>query len=171
MYTITKYKRFMGTDGHGFNATLCRDGKPVANMIDSGCGGCIDYSWLDFHAPRVDVPWLDWEDKPITIRATPEEALLYEECRGKTWTSNFKGMESKVFKYDPDYLVGQLINDHENTRRFKTMCKSKTLVAFRGDPEGEYRVFKVPFSPRVKQELQARYGDKITEFVNERYVA
>ena len=42
-YTIKGVKTFRGREGQGFNATLCRDGKPVAHVDDAACGGC--YNW------------------------------------------------------------------------------------------------------------------------------
>ena len=45
-YTIKGVKTFRGMEGQGFNATLCRDGKPVAHVDDEGCGGCYNWRWL-----------------------------------------------------------------------------------------------------------------------------
>ena len=47
MYTVTKVKTFQGMEGAGFNATLCKDGEPIALVIDEGCGGCYLCRWLD----------------------------------------------------------------------------------------------------------------------------
>lgn len=46
MYSVIKVKTFEGMEGKGFNATLCRDGKPIAFVIDEGCGGCYLWRWL-----------------------------------------------------------------------------------------------------------------------------
>jgi hypothetical protein len=46
VYSVRNVKTFTGMEGPGFNATLCRDGKPVAMVIDDASGGCFDFQWL-----------------------------------------------------------------------------------------------------------------------------
>lgn len=55
-YTVTGVKSFRGREGYGFNATLHRDGRKVAHVIDDGNGGCYRYEWLgkDLATQRAD---------------------------------------------------------------------------------------------------------------------
>ncbi len=46
-YGVTKVKTFRGREGHGFNATLLRDGKPVALVMDMADGSCARFEWRD----------------------------------------------------------------------------------------------------------------------------
>lgn len=46
-YGVSKVKVFVGIEGHGFNATLMRDGKPVALVIDDASSGPTMFNWLD----------------------------------------------------------------------------------------------------------------------------
>lgn len=47
-YEIKNLKEFNGRDGGGFECSLHRDGKKVAMVFNSGCGGCNDYYFLDY---------------------------------------------------------------------------------------------------------------------------
>lgn len=42
-YTLTGYKEHRGRDGYGFNATLRKDCKPIAEVLNEGSGGCNFY--------------------------------------------------------------------------------------------------------------------------------
>ncbi len=42
-YELRNVKTFMGNEGHGFNAALCRDGNKVADVHDMADGGCYSY--------------------------------------------------------------------------------------------------------------------------------
>jgi hypothetical protein len=44
-YTVKNVKNFLGREGHGFNATLYRDGVKVAFVRDMADGGPIRYEW------------------------------------------------------------------------------------------------------------------------------
>ncbi len=46
-YSVIKVKSFMGREGHGFNATLCRGGKAVAFVWDDASGGPTSFDWID----------------------------------------------------------------------------------------------------------------------------
>ena len=45
IYTVSKVKFFRARNGQGFNATLLCNGKPVAEVDDEGCGGCLRWYW------------------------------------------------------------------------------------------------------------------------------
>jgi len=146
-YMVQKVKSFEGMEGKGFNAELVRDGKPVAFVIDEGNGGCYYFRWYDRGAVTVDVPWVDYKGNPVVVRCTPEEAAMHEEIRGKMWESEFLDGQKQM---DLDMFVGELVDAHENAKRFKRLAKAKTLFRYVGEPEGAWHVLKAPFSKRVK---------------------
>ena len=47
-YTLTKIKTFIGMEGYGLNATICRDGRAAAFAMDDGNGGSMH---IDFRNP------------------------------------------------------------------------------------------------------------------------
>ena len=59
----------------------------------------------------------------------------------------------------------------KSEQRMKRQCKTKTLFRVEGDEDGKYWVVGSPYSPAVKAHLEAKYGDKLAEIVNERFAA
>lgn len=72
---------------------------------------------------------------------------------------------------DGEMLVSHLCDELDNEKRLKRLCKGKTVVVMRGNKEGTYSTFKIPFSQEVKNKLIQIHGDKIIEFVNERFIS
>ncbi|GAH34833.1 unnamed protein product, partial [marine sediment metagenome] len=77
-YTIKNIKTFRGHDGQGYNATLYRDGKRIAVLIEFASGGPLDIEWLDRDEKRVEVKNYAYDDEINTYMGTPEEAILNE---------------------------------------------------------------------------------------------
>jgi hypothetical protein len=77
-YTVKNVKTFIGNEGQGFNASLCRDGIKIAFVFDDANGGCYSYQWEDGDEPQVDIHITSWEEKPMTYKGTPEEKLFRE---------------------------------------------------------------------------------------------
>lgn len=163
-YEVKNLKTFMGMDCPGYNATIYRDGVKVAFVIEEGNGGPLNIRWADEAAGRVDIPWFNYKDEPMTYRATKEEALMMESIRGQTWDCN-----GKMIQKDLDIYIGELVNEMENTKRFKRICKTKTLFRLKGDSKEEWRTFNVPFSKRLKDHMVTKYGNKIEEILNETF--
>ncbi|MGD9643840.1 MAG: hypothetical protein AB7V08_14010 [Elusimicrobiales bacterium] len=86
-YSITKVKTFRGDEGHGFNATLLFNGKPVADVDDMADGGMYRWRWLakDRAQARVDEAALEAHVKtlpPLEINGSPlaMDADLFVSC-------------------------------------------------------------------------------------------
>jgi hypothetical protein len=163
-YEVRNVKTFMGMDSHGYNATLYRDGVKVAFVIEDGNGGESEIQWFDHQAPKVEVQWTDYTGKPLSIRCTPEEAKLYEFIRGKTWDSEVSGK----FQMNIGMFVSELVDEFENAKRFKRICKDKTLFRIKGDKADVWRTIKAAFSKRVKDFIVGKYGDQVDEILNEK---
>lgn len=161
-YSVKNVKTFRGMEGYGFNATLYRDNKRVAHVDDEGNGGCYRYHWFDYEKPRVEVTYKTYDGKDWTRKATPEEAkfIEYLKSEGKDGEIEFE-----------DCFVGELVDDYENNKRFKRYCKKETVFRLYGDDEGAWRTLKVPYSdPRAEKYLKDKYGDKIEEIMNKRFM-
>ena len=169
-YTVSKVKTFKGREGEGFNADLLCDGKKVGEVINDASGGCIDFHWLDFASTRVDVNWIGYNATPVVLRCTPQEAAFYEFLRGKTWTLDLAGhdADNSPVQHDPDSYAGFLVDEFLDDRRFRRICKTKTMFRLSTDENGVLRTLSVAFSPNVKAKVVEKYGDKIEYFLNER---
>ena len=138
-YKVKNVKTFMGTEGHGFNASLYRDGKKVAFIIDSAQGGCYDFQWTDWKEPKVNI--INHKGKPYTFLGTPEEKILYKlvEKLPKTKSEIFPdGMKETI-----DGFVAKIIDDFELKQKLKRACKKSYLFQIGKEIGGnEYRTIK-----------------------------
>ena len=133
-YTVRNVKTFLGTEGYGFNATLCRDGKPVAFVIDDANGGCFHFQWTS----------------PI------EEAALEAVCK-QTPPTDFEGL-SIVHK--ADRFLSQLVDNYENDKRLKRIAKKKTLFRVKGDSPDEWRTLNA-MGEKASAYLVKKYGEQL----------
>lgn len=136
VYTLKSVKTFIGREGHGFNAVLCRDGKPVADVRDDASGGPVDFHWRDYAAPRVEITVLMERSRdeglvPMTLRVTPEEAQLYTLT--ETLPPTVYREDDLTIRMDPEGFVNELVTDHQEAARFRRLLK-KSLAAV--VPEG-----------------------------------
>lgn len=160
VYTVSGIKTFRGHEGDGFNANLLKDGKKVALVMDDASGGESRFEWVDYKAPRVAVPWVNYQGNPFTLECTPEEASLYEHIRGKHWS--FDGEDRG--QIDPALFVSELVDSYETSKKLKKWCKTQTVFRLEGDAIGSYRLLRIPYSdPRARDFLIRTHGVKITE--------
>lgn len=137
-WTVKGVKTFVGTEGHGFNASLYFRGKRVAFVYDDASGGPAVFNWKDREAEKA-------------MQALCDAA---EPCKGVSM--------------GPDLLVSVLVDEYEDNRRLRRHCKTKVLFRAPGDPDGEFRAFKTPFTRQIVDHIHKEYGPK-TEIVNFRF--
>src|SRR5687768_17542817 len=82
-YEAKGIKTFRGQEGEGYNASLYRDGKKVAFVIDDASGGMLDVEWLDRKEEQllkdhcVTLPdqvcsFTGEDGQPVTLKMTSE---------------------------------------------------------------------------------------------------
>jgi len=165
-FTIKGLKTFTGMEGYGFNASLYYKGKKIAFVIDSAQGGCYDYQWADYDAQRVDINTRTWEGKPRTYKGTPYEKVLTEYSASLPPEQ----VEGMTLHPDNDTVVNDLVAEVEENREFKRKCKKKTLILTTDCSENSYIEFKYPYGAGIKAHIEKKYGDKLVEIINERYL-
>lgn len=167
-YSVKSVKTFRGMEGEGYNATLCRNGVPVALVIDDATGGEIRFEWNDWKAARVDVTVRHYQTGASVVhKGTPEEALFAEyvmslpmyEFYGKKSYHNF------------DTAIGEIMNAVLVEKQYTRWCKTKTCFRLKGDKEGAYRTIAALYTAKIKAELEARHGNKLEVILNEKYGA
>ena len=135
-YTVRKIKKFLGHEGHGFNAELMRDGEPVSFVIDEGNGGCANFEWYDREQVQATVRTDDGTEKQIML--LKGQAELREHIKGQTRT--FDGI---TFDLDEGTFVGELTESHFNHLRDRPLVIPRDyfrLVAcLIGNPRTEER--------------------------------
>jgi len=164
-YEVKNVKSFRGHEGHGYNASLYRDGNKVALIIDDANGGEVQAEWVDSMAPRQSVQSINYKGESYVQRCTPEEAILVEFMKGKKVDL---GQGLGEVDLDIGMFVGQLLDAYENDKRFKKICKTKTLFQVKGDKKDEYRTVPQPYSKKVKDYIVGKYGDQVEVIMNEK---
>ena len=172
-YEVKGVKSFPGHDGAlGFSANLYRDGKKVASVFDSAHGGCYEYRWVDWEAPKVVVKKGINPEKKYEYKGTPEEAKLAEHIKGMKYTCPYS---KKEYDLGEDMFVGGLVDEYESEKKFKRVCRTKTVVKLKSDDEGAFTTFNVKYNGAQSKEGLEKWaeknGEEIVEIVNERYAA
>ncbi|MEI7436000.1 MAG: hypothetical protein WCL16_04230 [bacterium] len=165
-YTVKAIKSFMGMDCPGFNATLCMDGKKIAEVINDGSGGETRFNWEDRKALKVTIPWVDWKGNPTMACCTPEEAGLMEHIRGMRW-EDLSGSQDLTGQINPGVFVENLINDFKEQSRFRRFCRTSTLFRIKGDKPDEWRTIEQAFTPQIKALIVGKYGNQVESIMNE----
>jgi hypothetical protein len=129
-----------------YTANLYQGNKKIAEVFEAGDGGMLDIRWLD--------------------RQAAQEFIKFAESQ-----TYFCEFDKKTTNYSHELYIAKLVEDYETTKQIKRWCRTKTVVRWKGDAEGEYRTFKAKYSPKVKEAITAKFGDQIVEIVNERFVA
>jgi hypothetical protein len=107
-YSVAKVKTFRGREGEGFNATLLRDGKAVALVMDEAQGGEYRFEWKD------------------GFRDTKEEKKLEAFIDERRTAVPAKDQDI----YCADIFVGDLVNEFLNDRKFRRLCKANTVYQY-----------------------------------------
>ncbi len=145
-YSVKAVKTFEGMEGYGFNANLYRNNKKVARVIDSADGGCYFFNF----------------DDPA------EEKLLDDMCaKLPAVTSTLGGNQAFTYQPDSDTFFNDLVCDYEHKKWAKRACKGKTLFRLVDDKPDTWQVSEIPFSPKLKTALVAKFGNKLESILNE----
>jgi hypothetical protein len=149
MLTIQKVKFFKGMEGMGgFNAELVFNGKPVAFVIDDDCGGCLNWHW---YQGKGDV-----EGAKAALKAMPE----YKKCREEFPTLG----EGEAI----DSAMRGIIMQFEEEKSLKRWCKTKIVWRSKIHKEGEYGIWKAPYTLAHIAAIKAKHPD--AEIINERFI-
>ena len=125
MYQVKKIRLFNGREDEGFNCNLYRGNTKVAEVIEDGSGGKVDFNWTDLKLTRVETNGIDpYKDEPRIFKDTPEESLFRTYCLGlPKWDCNGK-MVHRCMHIAMDDLVNNALaakeckrNGHKDTGR------------------------------------------------------
>lgn len=148
-YSVRNVKTFRGMEGEGFNATLYREGRRIAFVIDDASGGDIQIQWTN-RCTR------DVEEKPLLdfLKTLPKEK----------W-------EDQEYDVTPDVFIATLVDQSQIEKRLKQLFEKKTLFRLREDSteDDNWRVIERPFSPAIKSALFKKYGNRLGQILNEVY--
>lgn len=151
MLKLKGLKTFRGMEGHGFNATLLLNDKPVALAVDEGCGGCV---------------WFEYEGKTPETRKANEaalkayvESLPKEKCPedAEDWMRSLYDANGYRAQ-DLETIVSRLVDDTLNERDLARHKKTSVCFTVPGQPKGEYyRIKHGGDVPRIMAHIAKKY--------------
>lgn len=141
MYSVKNVKSFRGEDGMGFSGTLYKGKKRIAYVVDYACGGEYRYDFFDAN----------------------EEKEFDRYCKSLPIIKNEYG----EFPRSWDSVVAEIVNKYEEDKYYRAKCKNHWVVKFEGDKPEEYHKWKKEMYRRSV--IEKHFGDKIVEFINDRY--
>jgi hypothetical protein len=142
-YEVKNVVSFMGRDMPGYNASLYRDGKKVAFVIDDGNGGCVD----------------------IQCNFTERE-LLDKHVEGMFYPDEKYGQ----IPMGADGFIGMLVGEYEFDKAMKRRCKTSVCWRLKSQLPDQFFQSKKAFHPGVRAILEAKHGEDLDVIFNERYM-
>lgn len=136
-----KYYPALSEETECFSAKVVIDGKVAGTVANGGTGGPDDFSSLELIA-RLDA---------IAIAQLPPLEA-----------------DGIMLKPDAEILVGKLLSKELDRRYLRRVCAKQTLFRLKSDPEDTHRTVKAKFSPEVKAFITKKYGDQVSEILNEK---
>lgn len=130
---------------HSFSADILKDSKKIAT-VHADEDANFRYEWKDSNHEKELMDY---------VKTLPEADMPYGG--GK-------------FRYDLELYVARLVDDFEIENKLKEACKTMTLFRLKDDPSDRWRALGNKFDESVREYLKGKYGVKIEEIANERFV-
>lgn len=136
-YTVGAVKKFKGHDGYGYNCNLLRNGKKVAEILEDGWGGGLQYTWLD-HSKPAKVHTLTYDDQPHSFTGTVEEALFYDVVMKLPKIP--AGDDFEEMNTSPDIVIDEMVNDVLMEKQIKADLKKQFTIK---NKDGQLLAWKI----------------------------
>lgn len=131
-YEVRGFKLAGGDETPRFEASLYRDGKRIGTVHNEGCGGPHGYYFDSREEREAFFAWTKAWGLKSGNDFEPEDAWVYEQLEA-----------------------------HEERQWLLRQSRKKTLFRLHGDKEGAWRTIKFPYSEKVQEYLDTKYGDQI----------
>lgn len=123
-YTVAAVKKIRGHDGYGYSCNLMHNGKKVAEILDDGWGGGLQFRWLD--KTRATVHTRTYKDEPHSFEGTAEEALFYAEVMKLPKIPAFE--EGTEMHTSPDIVIDDMVNDSLAVKKITADLKKNLTI-------------------------------------------
>ena len=143
----------MSEETTAFTATLYIDGAKAAYVKNEGTGG-------DNH-PR----FLDRE----------LEKEFHEFCKSlppQDYGMDADGAFNETYPMNYDSFIGDLLTEWIENDDWKKTCKKGIAYTLTSHKDGEYMLWKVPYSPEMAEQVRKQYSEtgNLKEIINERFI-
>lgn len=171
MYAITKIRTFQGREGYGLNATITRDGKPIAFVLDDANGGEMR---IDFRNPGQTPKSFHGT---TTQSATEAEKVFFDFAR-QWWNTApeaqaVREQHADLLRKYPNSGRGEptgfgcacdWINTMVDHARFVKMAQKKTLFRLKDDQPGTWRALSGgAYNAEAQKYLDQKFPGKVAE--------
>ena len=139
----------MSEETTAFTATLYIDGKKAAYVKNEGTGG-------DNH-PRFTDRELEKEFHEFCKNLPPE--YLDDD-------------DDEPYPMTYDSFLGNLLSEWILNDDWKKACKKGVVYTLTSHKDGEYMLWKVPYSPEMAKRVREQYSEtgNLKEIINERFI-
>lgn len=132
VYTVSGVKTFRAMEGQGFNATLLRNGKRVATIINEGTGGATYAAWEDIRDPFVRGNYRTFDGKIQQRDMTPEESILnsvavLQPAEKVEWCEELQPVTEES-------LLDEIVNHAICAKRLRSMLAKRLVFIHDGKP-------------------------------------
>jgi hypothetical protein len=138
---VKNVKTWTGVEGIGFQASLYADGKRIAVVTDDAWGG--EYRYDVLNQDKLD----EAREYAKSLPPVPVFNSTVDSCL--------------------DIVVDELVNEYEENKQWKRLCKNKIVLITSDCGKGEYRTVNVSPTPAYIKAVKEKYPD--AEIVNERF--
>ena len=143
----------MSEETTAFTASLYIDGKKAADVKNEGRGG-------DNH-PR-------FMDREL-------EKEFHEFCKSlppRDYGMDADGAFNETYPMNYDSVIGDLLTEWIENDDWKKACKKGIAYTLTSHKDGEYMLWKVPYSPEMAEQVRKQYSEtgNLKEIINERFI-
>lgn len=155
-YTLKGVKTFRGMDGQGLNANLMRGNKKVAEILDEGCGGEMRFDFLDFMHGKS-------KEEDLFNIFIAEQKLRADDVKKDEYG------HTERFYFDAAHWVDTLVDNMANDKRFRKMCKTKTLFQVGKDIGGDGFMAMKGTDLKTRQYIETKYKGQKIRILNDEF--
>ena len=145
-----KVYKGLSRETDAFTARLLVDGEYIADVSNDGNGG----------SPRIAHLF---DNRELNTR--PQVKAFMAWCE----TQPPHVSEYGELAMDADLYIADLLGDYLEQQQVKRWCKTKTVVKLKSDGDGEYQIYKRPYTQEFGDYIRAAEKD-VVEILNERYL-
>jgi hypothetical protein len=150
-YSVRNVRTFKGREGTGYTATLCCDGKAVAEVTEEANGSYLYFRWKD----QTEEPVLKGHVKTLPAVEYPSFA------------------PGERFDVTPDLFVSTLVETYLFEKNLKNRCKKAILFRLKTDDKGIARRFLpgrvVTSYASAVDYIRQKYDGLVEVIYNERF--
>lgn len=157
-YTVGAVKTFRGHDGYGYSCNLLRNKKKVAEVVEDGWGGGLQFHWVDRNTSAL-VNSRTYEGAPHSFNGTVEESLFYTEIMKLPKIVSPEG-DDDMFT-DPDIFVDELVNELLLVKQIKADLKKKVTIKCADDKVLTWKITPTHTLEILTAHVMKKYPDAL----------